>query len=410
MSSQARPPLPSDVTVELTLDSLAFGGEAVGRDGDGRVVFVAGGAPGDRVRVRLTEQKRKFARGELLEVLAPGRERVTPPCAIADRCGGCPWQHVSVTAQLAAKQSIVERALKSSGAAVEPIAPSPRSLGYRTRARMTARDGNVGFAARRSHDIVDVAFCPALDPELDRALQAARRSIGHQLGDEGLLAAALTRDSDGKSRVHLALGPGHGADVAALKTAAAPLVGIDGIETVAFESAPFAQANAEQNETLRRLVREAARAEDLRVLELYAGDGNFTRDLAAVAKGGVAIEGDAAAVSRLRRNVVDARWQLRAEPVTRALEKLARAGERFDVIVLDPPRAGAGPEAIVALSRLQAERIVYVSCDPMTLARDLQTLAQNGYRAERAWPVDMMPHTFHVEVVCSIVREKKATG
>ncbi|HEX9104541.1 MAG TPA: TRAM domain-containing protein, partial [Polyangia bacterium] len=111
-----------EVELELVLDSLAFGGEAVGRDASGRVVFVAGGAPGDRVVARIVEDKPKFARAELARVVAAGAARVAPPCPIVDRCGGCPWQHVAVDAQLAAKQAIVARALGKLGARVEPIA------------------------------------------------------------------------------------------------------------------------------------------------------------------------------------------------------------------------------------------------------------------------------------------------
>jgi 23S rRNA (uracil1939-C5)-methyltransferase len=392
-----------DEIIELTLDSLAFGGEAVGRDSDGRVVFVAGGAPGDRVRARLVEAKRKFARAELVAILEPGAARVTPPCALADRCGGCPWMHVSVAAQLEAKQAIVERALRGSGAVVAPIAAAPAALGYRTRARMTARAGHVGFAARRSHAIVDVDHCPALDPVLDQALQRARRTIGTRLGEEGTLAGWLARDDSGEARVHLTLMPAPTTNAIELQKLAAPLMGQGAIASVTLENMPFAQANAQQNETLRQLVRAAARAEGARVLELYAGDGNFTRDLAAVAAGGVAVEGDAAAVARLRQNVRDARWELVAEPVARAVERLLRLQQQFDLVVLDPPRAGAA-EAIAGVARLGAARLVYVSCDPMTLARDVQALAPLGYRARQAWPVDMMPHTFHVEVVCLIER------
>src|SRR5207249_2655201 len=154
--------VPSDELV-LTLDSLAFGGEAVGRGDDGRVVFVAGGAPGDRVRARVIEDKRSFRRAELVRVLEAGA-RVTPPCPLYDRCGGCPWQHVRLDAQLAAKQAIVARALAKSGADVRPIAAAPAALGYRTRARMTVGAGAIGFVARRSHDIVDVDRCIALAP------------------------------------------------------------------------------------------------------------------------------------------------------------------------------------------------------------------------------------------------------
>lgn len=392
----------SGPTIELGLDSLAFGGEAVGRDAGGRVVFVAGGAPGDRVVARVVESKRSFARAELVRVVTPGA-RVVPPCPLAERCGGCPWQHVPVEAQRAAKQAIVTRALGKSGAEVAPIAAAPASLGYRTRARMSVRGGAVGFQARRSHALVDVDACPALDPALDAAMQAARRALGAIIGDGGALSG-LRRDG----AVELAIDSGAGADRAALRDAAERLVGTAGIARVSVDdpSAPaagFAQANQAQNEVLRRLVAGAARADGRRVLELYAGDGNFTAVLAATAASGVAVEGERHAAARLGRLVAGQRWQVRAEPAERAVAALARAGERFDVVVLDPPRAGAAA-AVDGMAALGAARIVYVSCDPMTLQRDVAALGRAGYRARTAWPVDMMPHTWHVEVVCLLER------
>ncbi|HXU72903.1 MAG TPA: TRAM domain-containing protein [Polyangia bacterium] len=393
--------------LELGLDSLAFGGEAVGRGDDGRVVFVAGGAPGDRVVARVVEDKRTFVRAELMRVVAAGEARVTPPCPIVERCGGCPWQHVADEAQRAAKQAIVARALGKLGARVEPLAAAPAALGYRTRARMTARGGAVGFAGRRSHEIVDVERCLALDPALDAAMQAARRACGALVGEEGTIAGLV-----GDGGVEIALASGAGADRARLSAAAAALVGQAGIARVTVDdpSAPaagFAQANAAQNETLRRLVREAARADGLGVLELYAGDGNFTRDLAAAAKSGVAVEGDRPAAARLRERLRGhSSWQALGEPAVRAVERLARArGDeaRFDVVVLDPPRAGAA-ELVALLPSLSPARIVYVSCDPMTLARDLAALAKLGYATRVAWPVDMMPQTWHVEVVALVER------
>jgi 23S rRNA (uracil1939-C5)-methyltransferase len=381
--------------IELTLDSLAFGGEAVGRDSDGRVVFVAGGAPGDRVLARVVEKKRSFARAELVRVLAPGA-RVTPPCPIVERCGGCPWQQVAIDAQLAAKQAIVERALHKSGAQVMPIVPSPASLGYRTRARMSVRGAAVGFQARRSHEVVDVEKCLALEPRLDAAMQAARRALGPLVGDGGTIAGLLRDDG-----VEIAIATVAGADVA---RPAKALVGQAGIVAVTVDeprapAAGFAQANAAQNERLRALVRDAADARGRRVLELYAGDGNFTRELAAVAASGVAVEGDRSAAARLAEAARN--FTVVAEPAARAVERLARAGEHFDVVLLDPPRAGA-IDVVDGIARLQPSRVVYVSCDPMTLARDLDALSRHGLVARTAWPVDMMPHTWHIEVVCLI--------
>ena len=401
--------------IEVELGSLAFGGEAVGRGADGRVVFVAGGAPGDRVRARVVEDKRSFRRAELLEVLTAGA-RVEPPCPLADRCGGCPWQHVTVAAQQEAKYAIVARALgqaTKAGAEVRPLTTAPAALGYRTRARMSVRTGpgdrvTVGFVARRSHEVVAVDRCIALDPVLDGALQAARRTLGALIGDEGALSG-LVRDG----AVELAVQSGRGARTAALTTAAQALVGHDRIVRVTVDdprapAAGFAQANDAQNERLRQLVKDAAAVAGRRVLELYAGDGNFTRDLMADAAGGVAEEGDRHAVARLqelvaRTAMAGSPWTVAREPAAPAVDRLVRAGERFDVVLLDPPRAGAA-DVIDGIARLAPERIVYVSCDPMTLARDVARLGTLGYAARTAWPVDMMPHTWHVEVVCLLTR------
>lgn len=396
--------------ISLRLDSLAFGGEAVGRDASGRVVFVAGGAPGDWVEARVVEAKRRFARAELVRVVEPGA-RVTPPCALASRCGGCPWQHVEPAAQLAAKQSIVERAL--AGIEVRQIAAAPAWLGYRVRARMTRRAGALGFAARRSHQIVDVDHRPALEPALDGAMQEARAALGAALGEEGTLSGLVAPDG----RVQLAVEPGRGADGRALEGAAKWLVGraaIAGVTVAAqrfgageldlggvrASADGFAQANHAQNETLRRLVADAVRAAaPARLLELYAGAGNFTRDLMALSPAGVAVEGAGPAAARLRALVASyPGWSARAEPAEKVVRQFAAAGERFDVVVLDPPRAGAAE--LSSLAALGPARIVYVSCDPMTLARDVEQLAALGYGGGTAQPLDMMPHTAHVEVLC----------
>ncbi|HZS38298.1 MAG TPA: TRAM domain-containing protein [Polyangia bacterium] len=408
-----------DPTITLTLDALAFGGEAVGREPSGRVVFVAGGAPGDVVEVRLTERKKSFARGELVRVLEAG-ERVAPPCPIAGTCGGCPWMHVAPAAQLAAKQEIVRRALAGSGAEVRQIAAAPAWLGYRVRARFTAREGRVGFQARRSHRVIDVETCPALEPALDRAMASARRALGDALGEGGTLAGLAAPDG----RVHLALEPGESANRRVLAERSAQLAGgaIAGVTLgaqtfgearlelgggVLGSADGFAQANAAQNEALRRFVLDEARLRGgERVLELYAGAGNFTVALAARARV-TAVEGDRAAAARLgdalRAGAPPGNFTVRAEAAEQAVATLAKQGARFDVVVLDPPRSGAAA-AVEGIAALAPARIVYVSCDPMTLARDVARLGELGYSAVRAQPLDMMPHTSHVEVVCTLER------
>lgn len=411
--------------IDLRVDALAFGGDAVGRAEDGRVVFVAGGAPGDQLRVVVDEAKRDYARASIEEILAAGASRVAPRCPLVGRCGGCQWQSVAIEAQRAAKQEILARALGRIGVALEPLLTPGEPFGYRTRARYTVGGDQgdsprnsvsggtaIGFQEHRSHRVVDVDSCALLAPALDGAMAKARRALEGKLAAGGTISGLLGRDG----AVHLAITGAKDAAVAAARALVAEGhaagVIVDGLAIGSREidasdegEAPFhaaadgfAQASREGNRALRSLVFGMAHAEGLRVLELHAGDGNFTRDLAARAASVLAIEGDANAVARLRRNVP--RAQARAEPVERAAERLARDGERFDLALIDPPRAGA--LAIVpALARLAA-RLVYVSCDPMTLARDLRALADAGLVPMRAAAVDMMPHTYHVECVVEL--------
>jgi 23S rRNA (uracil1939-C5)-methyltransferase len=417
----------------LRIDALAFGGEAVGRDAAGRAVFVAGAAPGDVVEVEVVSEKARFARAELVRVVEAGEARREAPCVLANRCGGCPWMHVDEEAQRAAKQAIVARALGRSGAPVEvrPIAFDPdRTLGWRTRARMrlAAVDGAIaiGFSGRRSHALVPVERCLALDPRLDAALREAARAV-ERAGLRGGAEVAGVVAAGADDRVHLAFESDDAAALGPLEAAAQGLVGVARIvgvvvragrrETVAGErelelafgertsAAGFQQANATMNERMRATVAELAAPAGQRLLELYAGDGNLTRALAAAGPARLlAVEGEPGAASRLVRNVarlpsVDAR----ADDAAGAARRLADGGERFDVVVLDPPRAGAA-DAVPSVARLGAERIVYVSCDPMTLARDVETLGQLGYVARLAQPFELMPQTSHVEVVCLLVR------
>jgi len=389
--------------LRVGLDSLAFGGDAVGRDDDGRVVFVPGGAPGDTVLVTVEEEKKGYSRGALERILRPGPSRVEAPCPrYLEGCGGCQWQHVDLETQRAAKGDIVRRALRHAGGEVAATqAPAP-GFGWRRRARLRFRRGVLGYLERRSHRLVDVDRCPQLEPALEQALVAVRAVV--PTDGSGEVELLLT----GRGEVHVVFStpiPG-----------AAGLVGAAGIAGVvtgdatfgaervdlADEEVPFwaradvfAQASAAGNLALRRLVLEAAGPlAGRRVLELFAGSGNFTRDLAREAAEVVAVEEAPAAVALARDNLA-ARGltaELRAEPAERSL------GGRFDLIVVDPPRVGLAPELCAALAT-QACPIVYVSCDPNTLARDIQLL---GRRVERAIPLDLMPQTFHIEVVANL--------
>jgi len=405
----------SEAVVEL--DSLAPGGDAAGRqrggeagsDSDGRVVFVPLGAPGERVRVQLVREKERVAWGELVAIERPGPDRVEPPCQLFGRCGGCQWQQVNLQAQRRAKATIVQRALGLD--ALDPVVGAGPALGYRDRVKLAVGEGTVprpvGFRARRSHQIVDVPSCPLVSTALD-AVWPAVRALAAQLpaGVEIDLQA-------GAEGVHVNLGQLDGAGAAlarreADRLAAAGVAGLTiggkliaglaevdvaerGGEPLPVPAGGFAQVGRAGNRALVDCVLQAVGPAPGVVLELYAGSGNFTRELTAVASRVVASEGDPAAVARGRRAAPRAEWSGRLPDMA------------ADVVVLDPPREGADAAHLAAAIRAR-RRVVYVSCDPQTLARDARRIAASGLGLTRALAIDLMPQTFHVEVVATFDR------
>jgi 23S rRNA (uracil1939-C5)-methyltransferase len=422
---------------ELTLEALAFGGDAVGHLG-GRVVFVPFGAPGDRVRVRLVKQTVSYARGEILELCAPGPSRRSPPCPHAGHCGGCQWQHLVYPAQVDAKQDFFIHAMAEAGVdSVEAVHPAPRELHYRRRVRLQLHIPSggrpaLGYYRWRSRELVDVDRCPLLEEGLEHGLAAVRRALGdlHSadtvsgsvsllLGESGVhaslrLDAGHASSSELERLLRRLLVGEHalaGAAVSAggqAQSGGRASVELDGeAGQLAGAAGAFAQANAEQDRALRSLVRALARAEGLRALELHAGIGNLTQVLARDARELTAVESSASAAELLRANATVASGScpvtIRQERAERACAELAARGERFDLALLDPPREGC-PELPALLARLGVARVVYVSCDPMTLARDLTLFAREGLRPTSARALDMMPQSFHLEVVALLER------
>jgi 23S rRNA (uracil1939-C5)-methyltransferase len=399
---------------------LAPGGDAVGRQrdapgattaADGRATFVPLAAPGERVRARVVRAKERVAWAELLTVERPGPARVAPPCPIFGACGGCQWQHVSDDAQRVAKKAIVERAL---GAGTQPfdvgeVVAASTPYGYRDRAKLTVgQGGTLGFHGRRSRDVVDAQACLLFGPGLARALPALRALA------RGLPAGTELDVQGGAEGVHLnvshtdATGAGHAkreidrlgaAGIVGLSLAGKPTLGAAAVNVSEPGGAPlpipaggFAQVGRAANAVLVKAVMDAVGPSPGVVLELYAGSGNFTRHLIGVAEAVHASDAEPAAVDRGKRAVPGAAWALRPQAVA------------ADTVVLDPPREGAdGPNLTAALRARR--RVVYVSCDPQTLSRDARRLEAAGLRLASAVALDLMPQTFHVEVVAIFDRE-----
>jgi tRNA/tmRNA/rRNA uracil-C5-methylase (TrmA/RlmC/RlmD family) len=414
--------------VVIEIESLAFGGDAVGRevsgsDGGqediGRVTFVALAAPGERVRARIVREKGRVAWAELMAIERPGPSRVAPLCPLFGRCGGCQWQHVALDAQRAAKHAIVERALRPTPVRdvaetlpacgspnVAPIVDLMPPFGYRERTKLVVgRGGAVGFRARRSHAVIDVPACPLMGVALARAWPALRAlgraarpgvEIDAHAGAEGVVANV--RGARGELDPK-ALG---GSDLAGVAIDGRTVTGVESVDVaeagggrLRVPGGAFAQVGRGANGALVSAVLDAVGKSPGVTLELYAGSGNFTRHLVARATGVHATDGDPAAVRRGRSNVPSAAWSDQPPAID------------ADTVLLDPPREGGDRAHLVVAARAR-RRIVYVSCDPQTLARDARELRAAGFALTAAVPLDLMPQTFHVEIVATFDRVSRA--
>lgn len=365
-------------TIEVHIEKLVYGGDGFGRV-DGQAVFVPGTAPGDIVRARVVERKKGFIRAEPVELLEAGPGRREPPCPLFGACGGCQLQHVDYATQVAAKGEFVRETLTRIGRLEMPgpvlvHAAPDHELGYRTRATAhvaRARQGRLfGFYESRSHRIVDVPSCPLFVPELDAEWQRAREPGGMPRGVTEVEIAAGDETTVGGVRYR-------------------------------FGAGTFFQVNRFM---LDALVEGAIGREPggRLALDLYAGVGLFAIPLARRFERVVAVEGNQRAADYARRNAREngaPNVEVVVEPVERWL---AGAAEGADLAVLDPPRTGLGRDGAAALARLAPSRIVYVSCDPATLARDARVIVDAGYTIESVEAYDLFPQTYHVEAIAKL--------
>ena len=441
--------------LDLRIESLAFGGSGVGRH-DGFVVFVRGGLPGDTVRARVTKVKRGFAEGVVADLVAPSAARVEAPCRHFGVCGGCRFQDLAYTAQVAEKERQVRDALVRIGRFVEPplepIVPATSQFGYRNKLEYSFASGadgvELGFhRAGRWDEVIGIEEC-LLTTDLGNAVRLAVRDWAReerlepydQRSNTGYLRHLVVREgrNTGQALVVLVTAPGehfesgylvdvlrrfpevrsiHWAinDTPAEQTNLPTklLWGDDAIEEeilgLRFRVRPsaFLQTNTEMAEQLYALAREyAGLTGHENVYDLYCGTGTIGLALANAAGSvwGLEIseEAVACAIENAELNGIE-NAKFFAGNVGQTVEELREEAGAPDVVVVDPPRAGLAGKALRRTGALGAARIVYVSCNPTTLASDLQVLRDEyGYELERCRPVDMFPHTPHVESVSSL--------
>lgn len=408
-----------DETLELELSGFAYGGEAFGRDDDGRMVFVAFGLPGERVRVELTESHKRWARGRLLEVLEPSSDRIEARCPHFGHCGGCHYQHMPYERQLEAKRTILAEQLERIGGfsspPVEPTVPSPSPWNYRNRLRFhRAAGGQLSFISWHDKEPFPVEVCYLPEPEVDALWPVVDLSADSPIGDVEVRAdssggAMLVLHSDREPEIELNLDLP--ASVVWLTPEGAKVLAGDPHLTMRvlereFRLSPgsFFQVNSGLTETLVELVLQALETKPGDVVyDLFAGVGLFSAFVAEAGAQIVAVEESPWACADFEFNLAEfdrvALYEASVEAALPAISELPRS------VVLDPPRAGLSTASTEELLRRAPERIVYVSCDPATMARDGKRLSSGGYRLARATPVDLFPQTYHIESLTLWLRE-----
>lgn len=417
-----RPPALSREPTDAVVDGFTHGGEGVVRI-EGKAVFVPGTIPGERVRVRVVDDRKNWARAELVDVLEPSPDRVQPPCPYVPECGGCDLQHVRPDAQRELKRRVVVEQLERLGRLLDPPVEACRPVGpdtgYRTHAQLHADDqGRLGFHRAGSHDVVPIDQCLVLSPEAQRVrdlvgddtMASEVQVRGH--ATTGSAAAVLHPDADAPidmpaeaDDVDVVLAQPDGSTMAFRGDGelAEEVAGV----RYGFDAASFFQVNTGGAEAIVREVLAAAGDLDGAVTwDLYAGVGLLTVPLAQAGAEVVAVEGQVSSAEWLARNAEDADVLDRVQPVADDVAAFVADDhdETPDVVVLDPPRTGAGERTCERLAALRPDTIVYVACDPAALARDARTLTEHGYTLRRAVPLDLFPMTHHVEVVATFGR------
>jgi 23S rRNA (uracil1939-C5)-methyltransferase len=444
-------------SVELTVDKVIKGGLGLGRLADGQVVMVPRVLPGEKVRVCLRRQHKQYQEADLLEVLQPSDQRITPACPVYDACGGCDFQHATYDEQLRLKNSILAETLCRAGLCREEELPallgaplaSPKTSGYRQRIRLQVAQGVVGYFGRQSHSLTPVSRCPLAGEAINSVLaELLKNRPFHSLMDLASAIELLEKPAHNSVilRIHYTRKTRPAEHQAAkllcqaLPVLEAVIFSVEGqakgpyftergevqpnelrVEfslsgglcgqplTLGLEPGGFCQVNLGQNENCIKLLLEWTREmKPTKALDLFCGMGNFSLPLAMQGWQVTGMDMQRSTIRSAVRNAEVAglaeRCRFSQESATKAARRLLAEKATFDCLLLDPPRSGCA-ELIPLLPGLAARQIIYISCDPATLARDLTGLIQAGYRLAEVRLVDMFPQTAHQETMVRLERE-----
>lgn len=429
-----------------TIEKLAFGGNGVCRI-NGKVCFVPYSCPEDEVSLRVTTEKKSYCIASISEIVNRSSLRTSPECALFGECGGCSWQHVSYPVQLQQKRTIFAETLRK-GARIPAdligdIVAAPVQYGYRGRLqfKVSINHGNlaIGFFRQGSHRVVDaVNGCAIASPVINQVLNGCREvlrsypdvktisQLGIDAGDNGVIVILhhtgvvsshskkylIDRADEMSPCTGLFIKAGNQSYNEVLWGSADISYVMDspkGPLELTYPPGGFAQVNQRQNRELLSIIRLlGAFLTSGSLLDLYCGNGNFSLPLAAEVGSVTGIEGSADSIKAAERNRVlnkVANVQFICDDVSSGVQRLIEQRQKFSTVLLDPPRAGAG-DAVLGVARLNPDKIIYVSCDPSTLARDCALLSDRGYQVATSVPVDMFPQTYHIESVTLLCRQK----
>lgn len=403
-------------TFELQLEKLAYGGEAMGHLPDGRAVFVPFGLPGERIRVRLKEEKRGFARAELVEVLAPSPQRISAKCRHFGVCGGCHYQNLGYENQVSAKTEILRDQLtrigKIGSPPIQPMVASPSAWNYRNHVQFhLTEDGRIGFMDTVGNTVIPISEChlpessiQALWPELEFESNTGLERVSLRAGMNDDLMLILESDSPDLPELEIE------AEISAVHLFEEHPIVLAGQDHISMQilgrefrvSAPsFFQINTPMAQKMvEHLLALLPISKSDTLLDLYCGAGLFSAFFAPHAGRVIGIESSASACEDFVFNLAEfdnvELFEGAAEDILPALTAQITGSS---CTLLDPPRAGLDRHVIQALLALRPHKIVYVSCDPSTLARDAKHLLEGGYRLRQVTPFDLFPQTCHIESI-----------
>lgn len=436
-------------SIKVNIESLTHGGEWIGRINN-KVIFVPLTAPGDTVRVKIEEVKRNYLRGRIENVLKKAATRVVPPCDYFGRCGGCHWQYLDYACQLDAKKKILRETISRIGGIEHPTCletiPSSEAYHYRHRVKFHVRQDRkikLGFFRERSREIIPIDECLLLHPRINEMIEPVENII------QAYFSHIYVRNVEIKINPHEAFAVieillEHETDenyndfIRALKIEVPDVYGVSIVRqmgesskrdnygnchtlfniprygTFPQETIPlkisegtFSQVNFTQNQTLiSRVYQHLSPDKNEVLLDLYCGNGNLSLPFADLYKKAIGVELNEHSIEDIRNNLTGAgidNYEFLHMDSAAGLDRLLERGESVDTVILDPPRGG-GKDIVERIIRLNPSKIIYVSCNPSTLARDIGFFLNGGYTLESTQAIDMFPQTYHVESISVIQR------